>query len=190
MLARRKVALAPAEYLEAERRSAIRHELIQGEAVAMSGASLAHNRIVSNLVLAVGPTLRQRGCDVFASDMRVQIPLAEAYAYPDLVIVCGEPQVEDREFDTLTNPTCLVEVLSPSTERYDRGYKAIAYRSLPTLQALVLVSQEEARVEVQRRQPDGVWSISDLAGLEARLELPELGIGIPLAEIYRRVLSA
>lgn len=190
MLARRQAALSAAEYLEAERRSLIRHELIHGEAVAMSGASLAHNRIVSNLVLAFGPVLGQRGCDVFASDMRVEIPLAESYAYPDVVIVCGEPLVEDHELDTLTNSTCLVELLSASTERYGRGHKAIAYRMLPSLQLLVLVSQEEARVEVQRRQDDGVWSIAALAGLDARLELPELGLGIPRAEIYRRVLSA
>jgi len=188
MLARRKERLSVAEYLEAERQSPVRHELVQGEAVAMSGASLAHNRIVSNLVLALGPKLRARGCDVFSSDMRVKIPGSEAYAYPDLVIVCGEPQLEDEEFDTLLNPTCLVEVLSPSTERYDRGHKAIAYRTLPSLGLLLLVSQEEARVEIQRRMPDGLWSIVDLSGLDSILELPEFELEVPLAEVYRRVL--
>lgn len=187
MLARRRNPLTAAEYLQAERRSPIRHELVQGEAVAMSGASLQHNRIVANLVMSLGPPLRSRGCDVFASDMRVRIPGAAAYAYPDLVIVCGEPQLEDQEFDTLLNPSCLVEVLSASTERYDRGHKAIAYRTLPSLGLLLLVSQEEPRIEVQSRLPGGSWSITDLAGIEATLDLPELGIALPLAEIYRRV---
>jgi Uma2 family endonuclease len=188
MLAKRQTRLTAAEYLEAERRSPLRHELVQGEAVAMSGASLAHNRIVSNLAFAFGPALRARGCDVFSSDMRVKVPGADAYAYPDLVVVCSEPRLEDQEFDTLLNPTCLVEVLSASTERYDRGYKAIAYRALPSLQLLLLVSQDEARIEVQRRQPDGSWTIVDLAGLGANLELPEFELAVPLAEIYRRVL--
>jgi Uma2 family endonuclease len=189
MWARRQTRLTAAEYLEGERSSSLRHELVQGEAVAMSGASLAHNRIVSNLVFALGPALRARGCDVFSSDMRVKIPGADAYAYPDLVVVCGEPRLEDQEFDTLLNPTCLVEVLSASTERYDRGYKAIAYRTLPSLGLLLLVSQDEPRIEIQRRLPDGRWSIADLAGLETTLELPEFELSIPLAEVYRRVLQ-
>jgi Uma2 family endonuclease len=121
--------------------------------------------------------------------MRVKIPGAEAYAYPDLVVVCGEPRLEDQEFDTLLNPTCLVEVLSASTERYDRGYKAIAYRTLPSLGLLLLVSQEEPRIEIQRRLPDGLWSITDLAGLEPSLELPEFEVKVPLTEVYRRVLQ-
>ena len=187
MLAKRKEPWTAAEYLAAERRSTVRHELIRGEAVAMSGASLAHNRIVANLMLALGPPLRARGCDVFSSDLRVKIPGGEGYAYPDLVIVCGEPQLEDEEFDTLTNPTCLVEVLSPSTERYDRGYKAIAYRTLPSLRLLLLVSQDEARVEVQRCMPDGHWSITDLAGLSAVLELPNFELNVALSEIYAAV---
>lgn len=187
MLANRRQALTAAEYLQAERRSPIRHELVQGEAVAMSGASLVHNRIVANLVMGLGPQVRSRGCDVFASDMRVRIPGVDAYAYPDVVLVCGEPQLEDEEFDTLLNPTCVIEVLSASTERYDRGHKAIAYRTLPSLGLLLLISQEEPRVEVQRRLPSGIWAITDLAGVEAHLELPELGAALPLAEVYRRV---
>jgi Uma2 family endonuclease len=185
MLARRQDArIDRAEYLRLERAGNQRHELIDGRILAMSGASLRHNRIVTNLTLALGPRLRQRGCDLFASDLRVKIPGSNGYVYPDLVVVCGKPELEDDEHDTLLNPLAIFEVLSPSTERLDRGAKAMAYRTLPSLRHLILIAQDEVAVEIQNRTTDGGWRLDDLRSIEEMLVLPALEISLELKAIY------
>jgi Uma2 family endonuclease len=173
------------EYLRREREATERSEYLEGEILAMAGASLRHNAIVASLTARLYAPLRERGCGVYSSDMRVQV--AESFLYPDVVIVCGQPILFDAAQDAITNPTVIVEVLSESTERLDRGRKSWAYRRLPSLQDYVLVSQEEPRVEHWRRGPDGAWLVSDIDGLQATLKLVSIGAELPLAEIYEQV---
>lgn len=175
------------QYLELERASEIRHEFYRGEMFAMAGASLAHGMIVMNFGSELRSALRKSSCQVVSTDLRVQISKNESYTYPDIVIVCDPPAFHDDRSDTLLNPAVLIEVLSPSTEAYDRGLKSAQYRTVASLKEYVLVSQFEARVEVFRRQEGGGWLLTEAVGLEDVCKLPSLGCEVPLAEIYSKV---
>ncbi len=175
------------EYLALERESETRHEYLDGEIFAMSGASREHNLIGTNIVGALHPQLKRSGCEQYANDMRVWIPSAGLYTYPDVVVVCDPPHFEDDERETLLNPTLIVEVLSPSTEDYDRGRKFAYYRSIPSLQVFVLVAQDRAHVEVFTRQPDDRWLLWETDDLDGTLELPEIGATLKMADVYDRV---
>ena len=142
-----KPLLTPEEYLARERRAETKSEYLRGEVFAMAGASRAHNLIASNAAGELRQQLRDRPCEVYPSDMRVKVSPSGLYTYPDVTVVCGEPQFEDAEVDTLLNPKVLVEVLSPSTADYDRGGKFTHYRRLPSLQEYVLISQDRPLVE-------------------------------------------
>ena len=126
-------------------------------------------------------------CELYPVDMRVRIPATGLYTYPDVVVVCGEPQFEDDHVDTLLNPIVLIEVLSPSTERSDRGEKFTRYRMLESLQEYVLVSQDKPQVECFFRQPDGGWLLMPYSGLDAVAKLRSLDVELPLSEIYAGV---
>lgn len=173
------------EYLAFERAAPGKHELWDGEVFAMSGASLGHNRIVRNLVRHLGNALAGMGCEVLPSDMRVRIGLRNRYVYPDVTIVCGRPQLEG-EADVLRNPNLVVEVLSPSTEAFDRGDKFAGYRSLASVHEVVLVSQDERRVECYTRQLDDSWILRERTGVGA-VQLGPLAEPLPLAWIYEGV---
>lgn len=175
------------EYLAFERASEIKHEYFAGELFAMSGASEAHNLISGNVVTNLNIQLRNRQCLVYPSDMRVRVSATGLYTYPDISVACGKPQFADDQFDTLLNPALLVEVLSPSTERYDRGRKFQDYRLLPSLQEYLLIAQDAPRIEHYLRQPDESWRLTDTQGLESSLVLPTLGCTLALAEIYLKV---
>ncbi len=174
-------------YLAFERRSETRHEYVDGAIVAMSGASRAHGRISWNISGTLYPQLESQGCEGFVADMRVHVPVTDRYTYPDLVVVCGEPQFEDAELDTLLNPTLIVEVLSPSTEDRDRGSKLFQYRSIPSLEVILLVAQDKLHVEQFVRQQDGSWLLTDVDNLHSVVELPAIGSHLALADVYRRV---
>jgi len=182
-----QVGLSPEEYLARERRAEIKSEYHDGEVSAMSGASRAHNLIVTNFVRELSLRLRDRDCEVYPSDMRVKVDPTGLYTYPDVIVVCGEPVFEDEHVDTLLNPTLLVEVLSTSTEAYDRGKKFEHYRKLETLQGVVLVAQDEVHAERFTRQPDGQWLLGEASGLEAALHLASIDVTLPLADIYDKV---
>ncbi len=179
--------VSPEEYLEAERRAEYKSEYFAGEILAMTGASREHNLIVGNLLGSLHPQLRGRPCELYPSDMRVKITRTGAYAYPDLVVVCGEPEFEDEQVDTLLNPTVLVEVLSPSTERHDRGRKWEHYRRLPSLAEFLLVAQEQPRIEHYLRQESGLWLFHDASGEDAVLELSSIGCTLALRDVYDKV---
>ncbi len=179
--------LSVKEYLAFERQSESKHEFLDGEIVAMSGASRAHGRISWNLTVSLDAQLKGQGCEGFAGDMRVHIPVTDRYTYPDLVVACGEPHFEDAELDTLTNPTLIVEILSPTTEDKDRGTKLFQYRSIPSLQVILLVAQAEVHVEQYLRQEDGTWILTDFDDRADVLELPAIGSRLALADVYRRV---
>lgn len=170
-------------YLARERQADTRHEFLNGEAVAMAGASLRHNEIVGNVFATLRRQLRPRGCGVFTSDLRVWIPAEERGVYPDVVVVCGEPQLYDDAADTLLNPNLLIEVLSPSTEGVDRGEKFASYRTLPSLTDYVLVAQKRVLVEHFARQDDGRWLLTSATRLSDAISL-SLDARLSLADVY------
>ena len=176
------------EYLAFERSSEEKHEYYAGEIFAMSGASREHNLIVTNTVVSLGSQLRGRPCEVYPSDMRIKVS-AIKYTYPDVSVVCDEPQFMDGEFDTLLNPTFIVEVLSSSTENYDRGKKSEHYRTLESLQEYVLIAQNEVHVEHYIRA-SGKWVLTEAKTLEAAIELPSIGCKLLLADVYDKVTFA
>lgn len=180
--------ISPEEYLLRERRAEYKSEYYGNQPVAMTGASRAHNLVSGNLFFVLKGQLRGRGCEIYSGDMRVRIPTTGAYVYPDVVVACGEPRFEDEELDTLVNPTVVVEVLSASTERYDRGDKWEHYRRIPSLRQYVLVSQDRPHVEWFTRQEGGLWLFAEAAGAEAEVWLESVGCALRLADLYDGVL--
>ncbi len=180
--------LTPEEYLAIERRANAKSEFYLGEMFAMSGASYVHNRIQSNLVHRLNQLLEGSPCQVVGSDQRVCVSATGLYTYPDAVVFCGPPELVDSQADTLTNPKVLFEILSDSTEAYDRGEKAKQYRSIASLQEYVLISQKSPLVEVFQRQADGTWSLSEADSLEGIIACGSLGITMALSQIYALVV--
>lgn len=178
------------EYLAFDRASDTKHEYIHGEVVAMSGASEAHNLITVNCLVALKNGLHGKPCKVYPSDMRLKVAATGLYAYPDVSVVCGEAQFSDDALDTLLNPTVLIEVLSPSTERFDRGRKAQAYRQLPSLQVYLLIAQDVARVEEYRRQAENTWILIDHTDSTAQINLSSIGCRMTLVQLYEQVTLA
>ncbi|MCC6615840.1 MAG: Uma2 family endonuclease [Anaerolineae bacterium] len=177
------------EYLAFERDSDEKHEFIDGNVYLMTGASREHNLIVFSLATILGNQLRGRACEAYANDMRVKVRRQD-YTYPDVTVVCHPPEFEDADVDTLLNPTLLIEVLSPSTEQYDRGKKFETYRTLKSLQEYVLIAQDRPHVEHYVRQDQGMWMFSEVNGLDASLELTSIGCALTLADIYEKVTFA
>ncbi len=182
-----KQKLTPEEYLEIERKAEYKSEYFDGEIFAMAGARRNHNKIVGNLTGLVWQNLKGKDCEFYPSDMRVFIPKTGLYTYPDVVVVCGEPKFQDKVFDTLLNPTLLIEVLSESTESYDRGKKFQHYRSIESLREYVLVSQDEARIEKYVKQGDGFWVLSEAVGTNAKIKLDAIDCELALSEVFDKV---
>ena len=179
--------VTPEQYLEIERRAEFKSEYYSGQMFAMAGASRAHNVITGNVVGELRTLLRKKPCETYPSDMKVLVGASGLYTYPDVSVACGEPQFLDHQGDVLLNPLVIVEVLSDSTEAYDRGAKFALYQRLESLQEYVLVSQDKARVEQYVRQTDGRWLYSRVDGLEGELALDALGGLLSLAEVYLRI---
>jgi Uma2 family endonuclease len=174
------------EYLRFERDSETRHEFLDGIVYAMAGESPDHSTICFNLAAITGPQLRDKPCRGFSPNMKVRAGLGGLYAYPDLMIVCGEAKFHDKHGDVLLNPNVIFEVLSPSTEKYDRGEKFRRYRTqIESLQDYVMVSQDQARIEHHHRQPDGTWKETEVNGLDGVLFISSIDCRIPLAEVYQ-----
>jgi Uma2 family endonuclease len=174
------------QYLAWEREADFKSEYLCGKIYAMSGASLEHNIISSNLNRVIGNQLLDRPCQVLGSDMRVQVEAADAYFYPDLSGLCGGFDFHDDRKDTYKNPQFVIEILSDSTESYDRGKKFHLYRTLPSLREYVLVSQGEAVVEIYRKDGER-WIYQLMTGDREVLKLESVGCEVPLSEIYRNV---
>ena len=178
--------LTPKAYLAFERKATTKHEYLNGQIVAMSGASFAHNFITVNVATHLNIQLMDGECRVATSDMRVKVTEIDSYFYPDVVVVCGEPVPEDNIFDTLLNPTVIVEVLSPSTETYDRGEKFEHYQQITSLKDYMLISQDKVHVEHYCRQGTG-WLQTEFAELEDVLSLRSIDCELRLQDVYRRV---
>jgi len=164
-----RAKLTPAEYLAAERKAAFRSEYLNGEMFAMAGASYPHTRINDNLIIALGARLKGGPCFPLSRDMRVKVSRTGLYTYPDALVVCGQPEFEDGQRDTLLNPQVVIEVLSESTESYDRGAKFRHYQQVPSLREYVLIAQDEPVCERFVRQPDETWVLTTVTGLDREL---------------------
>ena len=176
--------LTPEEYIAAERKATFKNEYLSGEIVAMSGASNEHNLITVNTLNVLYNQLADRGCRVYASDMRVGINAGVSYFYPDIAVTCDKPRFEDDVFDTLINPQVIIEVLSDSTAGYDRGEKFIRYRQLESLQEYILISQDQVQVDHYLRQSKQ-WVLTEFSALEDVLPLVSIGAELPLHQVYR-----
>ena len=177
------------EYLRREAKATDRHEYHDGEVLVMSGCSVSHGRINRNLTTALTVRLGTGPCEAFDSSMRVAIRSSGRYVYPDATIICGtvEFDPEDDNQMTILNPRVIFEVLSPSTEGYDRGEKFEHYQHSPTVEEYVLIAQDRTRVDSILRQPDGSWNWVAAGGLEAVARVRCVGLDLPLAELYARV---
>jgi Uma2 family endonuclease len=153
----------------------------------MVSGTIRHGQIVGNTSSSLHAQLRQRDSYEFATALRIHAPTTGLYTYPDIVVVCGEPQLEDAHQDTLLNPTALIEVLSPSTESHDRGKKFQHYRSIASLQEYVLIEQENPRIERYLRQANDQWLLSDAVGMDTALTLPSIGCELRLQDVYEKV---
>ena len=178
--------LTPEQYLVLERKAATKSEYLSGERIAMSGASREHNLITMNTANQLYNQLVDQACEVYASDMRVRTHQPTSYTYPDIVVVCDEPRFEDDEFDTLLNPTLVVEVLSPSTEAYDRNEKFARYKQLASLREYLLVSQDRVHVEHYLRQ-GARWIWTEFRSLDGILSLVSIRCELSLRDICRRI---
>jgi len=186
MSAVQQLLYTPQEYLELERKAAYKSEFINGYIYAMAGASRSHNLVATNVSRELSNQFRGRPCEAYSSDMRVQVSATGMYTYPDVVAVCGDPQFLDEHEDALTNPQAIVEVLSPSTESYDRGEKFAHYRRLTSLSDYLLIAQDKVRVEHYVRQGSG-WLLTEYDHLEDVLQLESIGCRLKLADIYDKV---
>lgn len=175
------------QYLEMERASEEKHEFLDGEIYLMSGASRNHNLVVGSTYVSLYTQLRRQPCEVYPSDMRVRAIELDTFTYPDISVVRGESNIVQIEQDTLLNPTVIIEVLSPSTESYDRGKKFQHYRTLESLQEYVLIAQDSPRIERYTRQDGDQWLLTDAAGLDASIELVSIGCTLALADVYEKV---
>jgi Uma2 family endonuclease len=195
-----KTSLTPEEYLALERKAETKSEYFAGEmfplgskgkahdALAMTGATRRHNLVAGNVFAALHTQLAERPCEVYPSDMRVRVPAAGLYTYPDVTVVCGEPKFEDDYLDTLINAVVIIEVLSPSTEAYDRGKKFELYQQIETLVEYVLVSQEPYRIEQYVRQAAAQWLYTEAHRAEDVVSLSSIGCELALKDVYAKVV--
>src|SRR5918996_4787203 len=175
------------EYLALERQAQCKSEYYAGDISAMAGASRWHNLIVANVIGELWSQLKGRPRTTYPSDMRVKVSPTGLYTYPDVTVVCSEAQFEDHQQDTLLNPTLIVEVLSESTEAYDRGGKFAHYRKLASLMEYVLITQTKPHIEHYVRQPDSRWLLAEADNLHDTVHLPSIDCHLALAEVYDKV---
>ena len=186
MSTKHQTTITPQEYLALERKAEYKSEYYNGDVFAFAGASLQHNLISANLLAIIHNQLRAGPCSAFSSDMRITIPQSRYYTYADVVIVCGDPLLDDAFKDNLLNPIVIIEVLSPTTESYDRGKKFEGYQRIESLMEYVLVSQDRPRVEQFLRQTDGRWMYSETSA-KGSIKLTSIECELSLNDIYEKV---
>ncbi len=175
------------QYLAIDRAAEFRSEFLDGEIIAMSGGSMRHADLQANVIGELFAAFRGSDCRVYSSDFRVRVSKTRMYAYPDVSVVCGRPVLADDRQDILLNPTIIVEILSPSTENYDRGVKFRHYRTIDSLKDYVLVDQDQVRIEQYSRETDNTWTLHDHEKLEDELKIASIGVSLLLSRIYDRV---
>jgi Uma2 family endonuclease len=175
------------EYKELELESPIKHQYLDGEVVAMSGASVAHNDIVSNLIGAINPFLKGKGCRIRPSDLRISIPSANSFTYPDATVFCGKLELEDDKFDTATNPAVIFEVLSGSARDYDRGNKFLYYQRIPSLQEYILIDSFKKYAAIYTRQSPDLWKIQTFEAPSSILPIKTIDYKLSFDDLYFEV---
>lgn len=177
------------QYLDMERLAEERHEFHDGEVLAMAGGTVKHALVVTNTSGEIRNALKGKPCRAYGSELKITLRETNSFVYPDVSVICGEPipDARDRNAESASNPKLIVEVLSPSTERYDRTKKFELYRTLETLEEYLLIGVEEPRVDAFFRQADGTWAFDSWSGVEATITLRSLGLSIPASEIYAGV---
>ncbi len=178
------------EYLQFENQATdAKHEFDNGEVLAMTGGSINHSRISSNVLYSLTNEIRtnSKGCEAFNADIRIFIEKANAIVYPDVALVCGPIETQDEDEETITNPSLVIEVLSKSTAGYDRGKKFYKYRMLNSLKEYILIDQYHALVDAYRKQDNGEWLLNSIVGLDKKLMIHTLNFSLPLQEIYRNI---
>lgn len=164
-----------------------RSEFFKGEIFAMAGATANHDRISNACNRLIGNALDGGQCEHFSNDIKVRIPNEDIYYYPELSVVCGAADFEDKKESILKNPVLIIEVLSEGTESFDRGKKFHRYQQIPSLREYILIAQDEYQIDAFKKADDGVWQLRSYSGLEDVLEINSLNLFLPLADIYRRV---
>jgi Uma2 family endonuclease len=188
MTAQPKPYITEAEYLELERAASSKHEYFAGEIFAKTGASEQHNLIASNVMASLHRQLRGHSCRIYPSDMRLKVMQTGLNTYPDSTIVCGPPQYTDQaKRDTLLNPIVIIEILSPSTERYDRGMKFQHYHAIASLQEYVLIAQDEQHIERYTRLEPNQWILLEATGPDAALPISSISATLAVAGVYEQV---
>jgi Uma2 family endonuclease len=182
-----KLYITPEEYLEIERTAEYKSEYYNGELFAMSGASRRHNVIAFNISGILYRQLRNRHCEAYTADMRVKVSPTGLYTYPDVAIVCGEPLFEDDHLDTLLNPSVIIEILSESTEHYDRGKKFENYRRLASLNDYLLIAQDTVSAEYYTRQKQDQWLFSEYKDMQKIIRMDSVACELLLKEIYEKI---
>lgn len=175
------------EYLDLERNALDKHGYYKGEIFAMSGASFKHNLIESNIRLALGIFLKDKDCNEFGSNLRIHIPSNTLYTYPDIIVLCDEPEFADEEFDTITNPSVIIEILSPSTANYDRGAKFDLYREIESLQEYLLIDSTSVHTVLYVKNADNTWTLSETKDMAGSIVIPSIDFTISIADIYNGV---
>lgn len=174
------------EYLEMENEAIEKHEYYKGEIFAMSGAGNRHNIISVNIIVSLGNSLKGKSCQPYGSDMRIHIPGNTLFTYPDISVISGDILLSNEDENTSTNPTIIIEILSPSTRNYDRGIKFMLYRSIPTLKEYILVETESIHIEQFGINKDGLWQLKEYSNKTDQLILESVGVTLVLADVYER----
>jgi Uma2 family endonuclease len=177
----------PEQYLEFEREAEERHEYLDGQIYLMSGGSLQHSAISVNVSGELRLQLKGKSCQVLEANMKVGTAISSQFSYPDVSVVCGEPKSHDKHQDILTNPSIIIEVLSPSTERFDRGKKFARYQRIDSFTDYILIAQDEPRVEHFARQANGTWILTVATGLKSKIKLTSIACTLKLSEVYDRI---
>ena len=180
--------ITPQEYLELEINSIEKHEYFNGEIVGMAGNTKNHNLIVANLIGEIHAFLKEKNCNVYPSDFRLATPSFDSFMYPDVTIVCGETELKDTAFDTLTNPVVIIEVMSQSTENNDRGYKFFYYRQIPSIKEYILVDSMRCHAEIIRFGKDLKWEMININGLNEFISINAIDMQLPMKNVYDRVI--
>jgi len=179
--------LTPEEYLEIERKAEYKSEYYNGEMFALAGASLIHNKITSNVHVSLATQLKKKKCEVYQSDLKIYEQESGLFTYPDIVVICGEPECYDYKKDIIINPTVIIEILSQSTEAYDRGFKFELYRKLKALKDYILVSQEKISIEHFNKNKDNSWTMNEYNKSEQSMSIRSIDCKLELKEVYNRV---
>jgi Uma2 family endonuclease len=187
MIAQPTLSVTEDEYLAFERASPAKHEYYKGHIYAMTGGKEPHNLIAGNAHAALHTQLRRKQCRVYQSDMRIKVIQTGLNTYPDVVVVCGQPQFTDSIHDTIVNPIVIIEVLLSSTERYDRGMKFQNYQAVPTLQDYILIPQDQYRIEHFSRQENNQWLLHPAIGIDAQITISSIDCVLKLEDIYEKV---